>query len=117
MEPSQTEINNNLEKYSIVWLDVSVNNEENMVAQKKLRSIVNNLRTFIGPEEFMNYARSLQQGDLTILIVSGEMGRVVIPEMQKLEQVYSIYMYCFNKETNLQWSRSYSKFAAGEGCV
>ncbi|CAF1393080.1 unnamed protein product [Rotaria magnacalcarata] len=112
MESSQTEINNNLEKYSIVWLDVSVNNEENMVAQKKLRSIVNNLRTFIGPEEFMNYARSLQQGDLTILIVSGEMGRVVIPEMQKLEQVYSIYMYCFNKETNLQWSRSYSKVKA-----
>ncbi|CAF4710394.1 unnamed protein product, partial [Rotaria magnacalcarata] len=37
MESSQTEINNNLEKYSIVWLDVSVNNEENMVAQKKLR--------------------------------------------------------------------------------
>ncbi|CAF4732650.1 unnamed protein product [Rotaria socialis] len=109
MGPAQAEINNNLETYSIVWLDASVNNEENMSAQKQLRSVVNNLRTFINPEEFMNHTRLLQQGDLTILIVSGEMGRVIIPEMQKLEQVYSIYMYCFSKETNLEWSRPYSK--------
>ncbi|CAF3388694.1 unnamed protein product [Rotaria socialis] len=112
MGPAQAEINNNLETYSIVWLDASVNNEENMSAQKQLRSVVNNLRTFINPEEFMNHTRLLQQGDLTILIVSGEMGRVIIPEMQKLEQVYSIYMYCFSKETNLEWSRPYSKVKA-----
>jgi protein gp37 len=101
-----------LETYSIVWLDASVNNEENMSAQKQLRSVLNQVRTFINPEEFMKYVRLMQQGDLTILIVSGQLGRIVVPEMQKLEQVCSIYIYCFNKEANLEWTRSFSKVSA-----
>ncbi|CAM4950183.1 unnamed protein product, partial [Rotaria socialis] len=82
-----TSSNDNLETYSIFWLDGSVNNEENITAQKKLRSIINQLRT-------------------------GQMGRIVVPEMQKLAQVSSIYVYCFNKEANLQWSQPYKKVKA-----
>ncbi|CAF3562162.1 unnamed protein product [Rotaria socialis] len=104
--------NNDLETYSIVWLDASVNSEENMDAQKKLRSIVNQLRTFIDPEEFMKDVGFIRQGDLTILIISGQLGRIVVPEMQKLEEMCSIYIYCFNKEANLEWSRSFSKVKA-----
>ncbi|CAF4961196.1 unnamed protein product, partial [Rotaria socialis] len=104
-----TSSNDNLETYSIFWLDASVNNEENIKAQKKLRRIINQLRTFVDPEDFLDRVRFIQQGDLTILIVSGQMGRIVVPEMQKLSQVSSIYVYCFNKEANLQWSQPYKK--------
>ncbi|CAF1496191.1 unnamed protein product [Rotaria magnacalcarata] len=106
---NQTGSNDSLETYSIFWLDVSVNNEENISAQKKLRSIINQLRTFVDPEDFLEGVRFIQQGDLTILIVSGQMGRIVVPEMQKLAQVSSIYVYCFDKEPNLQWSQPYKK--------
>ncbi|CAF2060352.1 unnamed protein product [Rotaria magnacalcarata] len=109
---TQTISNDSLETYSIFWLDASVNNEENIKAQKKLRSIVNQLRTFIDPEEFLDGVRFIQQGDLTILIVSGQMGRIVVPEMQKLAQISSIYVYCFDKEANLQWSQPYKKVKA-----
>ncbi|CAF4053229.1 unnamed protein product [Rotaria sp. Silwood2] len=104
--------NDNLETYSIFWLDASVDNEENKAAQKQLRSIINQLRTFVDPNEFIDCVRYIHQGDLTILIVSGQLGRIVVPEMQKLQQVSSIYVYCFNKEANLEWSRSYSKVKA-----
>ncbi|CAF4198817.1 unnamed protein product [Rotaria sp. Silwood2] len=103
---------NNLETYSIFWLDASVDSEENKAAQKQLRSIINQLRTFVDPEECMGRIGSIHQGDLTSLIVSGQLGRIVVPEMQKLQQVSSIYVYCFNKEANLQWSRPYSKVKA-----
>ncbi|CAF4460054.1 unnamed protein product, partial [Rotaria socialis] len=106
---TQTSSNDSLETYSIFWLDASVNNEENITAQKKLRSIVNQLRTFVDPKEFLDRVHFIQQGDLTILIVSGQMGRIVVPEMQKLAQVSSIYVYCFDKEANLQWSQPYKK--------
>jgi protein gp37 len=112
MASSKTAANNNndsLETYSIFWLDASVNNKENIAAQKKLRKTINQLRTFVDPEEFLDRIRFIQQGDLTILIVSGQMGRIVVPEMQKLAQVSSIYIYCFNKEANLECSRPYTK--------
>ncbi|CAF3981779.1 unnamed protein product, partial [Rotaria magnacalcarata] len=109
---NQTSSNDSLETYSIFWLDASVNNEENISAQNKLRSIINQLRTFVDPEEFLEGVRFIQQGDLTILIVSGQMGRIVVPEMQKLAQVSSIYVYCFDKEPNLQWSQPYKKVKA-----
>ncbi|CAF2119483.1 unnamed protein product [Rotaria magnacalcarata] len=109
---TQTISNDSLETYSIFWLDASVNNEDNIAAQKKLRSIINQLRTFVDPEEFLDGVRFIQQGDLTILIVSGQMGRIVVPEMQKLAQVSSIYVYCFNKEAHLQWSQPYKKVKA-----
>ncbi|CAF3303692.1 unnamed protein product, partial [Rotaria socialis] len=109
---NSTSSNDNLETYSIFWLDASVNNEENITAQKKLRSIINQLRTFVDPEDFLDHVCYIQQGDLTILIVSGQMGRIVVPEMQKLAQVSSIYVYCFDKEANLQWSQPYKKVKA-----
>ncbi|CAF4683370.1 unnamed protein product, partial [Rotaria sp. Silwood2] len=78
--------NENLETYSIFWLDALVDNEENKAAQKQLRSIINQLRIFVNPNEFIDCVRYIHQGDLTILIVSGQLGRIVVPEMQKLQQ-------------------------------
>ncbi|CAF3207290.1 unnamed protein product [Rotaria socialis] len=109
---TQTSSSATLRTHSIFWLDASVNNEENITAQKKLRSIINQLRTFVDPEEFLDRVRFIPQGDLTMLIVSGQMGRIVVPEMQKLAQVSSIYVYCFDKEANLQWSQPYKKVKA-----
>ncbi|CAM4889405.1 unnamed protein product [Rotaria socialis] len=40
------------------------------------------------------------------------MGRSVVPEMQTLPQISSKYLYCFDKEANLQWSQPYSKVKA-----
>ncbi|CAF3024634.1 unnamed protein product [Rotaria socialis] len=68
--------------YSIFWLDTSVNNEENMAAQTELRSIINRVRNSANPEEFMQSVHLIRQGDLTFLIVSGQLGCIVVPEMQ-----------------------------------
>ncbi|CAF5136485.1 unnamed protein product, partial [Rotaria sp. Silwood1] len=57
----------------------------------------------------MARVRYIHEGDLTILIVSGRMGRIVVPEMQTLRQVSSIYVYCYDKAANEKWSRSFSK--------
>ncbi|CAF2118753.1 unnamed protein product [Rotaria magnacalcarata] len=111
-KPEQNTDNLILETYSIFWLDASVDNKENVITQKKLRGIINQVRTFADPEEFLQRVNLIQQGDLTILIVSGQLGRIVVPEMQNLEQVCSIYIYCGNKKAHLGWSQSYSKVKA-----
>ncbi|CAF4547023.1 unnamed protein product, partial [Rotaria sp. Silwood2] len=115
MATSMVPINNhdqNLETYSIFWLDALVHNEENKGAQKRLRAIINQLRTFVDPNEFMGHVRVIREGDLTILIVSGALGRIVVSEMQKLRQVSSIYVYCYDIAANKEWSHPYSKVKA-----
>jgi hypothetical protein len=102
----------NLETFSIFWLDASVNNDDNLAAQKKLRSIINQLKTFDDAEEFMARIRRICEGDRTVLIVSGQLGSIVVPEIHRLPQVSSIYVYCMNKAANEKWSRSYSKVCA-----
>ena len=99
----------NLETYSIFWLDTAVDHHENRVAQKKLRKIINRLRTFVDPDDFMAQICRICQGDRTILIVSGQMGRIVVPEMQKMPQVNSVYVYCCDIVEHTKWSRLYSK--------
>jgi hypothetical protein len=99
----------NLETFSIFWLDASVNNDQNAAAQKTLRSIINQLKTFDDAEEFVARIRRIREGDLTVLIVSGHFGCIVVPEIHQLPQVSSIYVYCMNKAVHEQWSRSYSK--------
>ena len=102
----------NLETFSIFWLDASVNNDENLAAQKQLRSIINQLRTFDNAEEFMAQIRRICDGDLTVVIVSGQLGSSVVPEIHRLPQVSSIYVYCMNTAAHQEWSRSYSKVRA-----
>ncbi|CAF3566808.1 unnamed protein product [Rotaria socialis] len=111
---TQAEHNKNasLETHSIFWLDTSVNNKENRAALQKLRKIINQIRTCVDRKEFLDIIRTMQQGGLTILIASGQMSRIVVPEMQTLPQVSSIYVYCFDKEANLQWSQPYNKVKA-----
>jgi hypothetical protein len=107
--PCSQNDDDNLETFSIFWLDASVNDETNLAAQKKLRSIINQLKTFVDAEEFMARIRRLCQGDLTLLIVSGQLGRIVVPEIHRLPQVTSIYVYCMNRAVNEKWSQSHSK--------
>ncbi len=100
---------NNLETFSIFWLDASVNDQENRAAQKKLRRIINQLKAFDDADEFMARIRRICEGDLTVLIVSGQLGCIVVPKIHRLPQVSSIYVYCRNKAVHEKWSRSYSK--------
>ena len=102
----------NLETFSIYWLDASVNNDENWAAQKELRGIINQLKTFDDADEFMDRIRRICQGDQTVLIVSGHLGTSVVPKIHRLPQVSSIYVYCMNKAAHEKLSRSYSKVCA-----
>ncbi|CAF1551392.1 unnamed protein product, partial [Rotaria sp. Silwood1] len=41
----------NLEIFSVIWLDKNVHSEENQDKQQRLRSIINHLKTFQDGEE------------------------------------------------------------------
>jgi hypothetical protein len=79
----------NYETYFLIWLDASINSEENLAAQEKLRSFFNYLRTFDKPDECEKYIRSISSDDRIVLIVSGHFGQQLIPN---IHQVYRMFV-------------------------
>jgi len=100
----------NLETFSIFWLDEQVNTtEDNRNTQLKLREIINHLKTFDDQGECHQRILSLSQEDRLVLIVSGRCGRQLVPQIHHLRQVSSIYVYCMDKKANELWTKDFTK--------
>ncbi|CAF3158929.1 unnamed protein product [Rotaria sp. Silwood2] len=46
------------------------------------------------------------------MVVSGQLGREIVPSIHNLRQVISIYVYCFDKKRNEQWACKHAKVRA-----
>ncbi|CAF3693270.1 unnamed protein product [Rotaria sp. Silwood1] len=110
---SSTSHNSNLETFSLVWLDSSINDsQENLHTQQQLRTIINHLRTFDNIQNCEKYIRSVSNHDRIVIIVSGISGRQLVPRIHNLRQVCSIYVYCMDRKTNGQWTKNFNKIQA-----
>ncbi len=105
-----TQKDENLETYCLIWLDAAVNSsKENIAAQKQLRASINHLLPFENDQQCLQYIHSLPKDDRTVLIVSGRLGRIVVPQIVQFRQIISIYVYCMDKKANEQWASQFSK--------
>ncbi len=98
-----------LEIFSLIWLDTNVNVAETRNTEQKLRSIINHLKKFQDVQQCQQYIEQRSQKDRLLLIVSGQMGREIVPSIHQLRQVISIYMYCMDKKGNEEWTSKFSK--------
>lgn len=99
----------NFETYSLIWLDGSIDSEENLDAQEQIRSSINYLQTFDELDECKDYIHSVSCDDRIVLIASGHFGEQLVPSIHCLRQISSIYIYCLNKEYHQEWSQQYRK--------
>lgn len=102
--------NDKSETSILIWLDACVNtSKDNIEAQEELTSILNKFKTFEDLNDCQKYIQSVSLNDRIVLIVSGQLGRQLIPKIHQLEQLSSIYIYCMNKEANEKWSKDFEK--------
>ncbi len=100
----------NVETFSLIWLDATVNTSpENIQSQEILRESIDQLKTFDNGDECIKYIEYLSANDRIILISSGSLGRSIVPRIHELRQIFSIYIYCMNKEANEQWTKKFIK--------
>jgi hypothetical protein len=100
----------NLETFSLLWLDAQVNKtEENRQAQRKLRQIINHLQTFDDQYQCEQYISCFSNQDRFVLIVSGRLGRQIVPQIHHLRQLSAIYVYCNDKKLYEEWAKNYTK--------
>ncbi|CAF1321851.1 unnamed protein product [Adineta ricciae] len=100
---------NNLETYSLLWLDSLVDCKENIDAQVKLRSSINHLAVFKETDQCEQHIQSLSQQDRAVLIVNNSLGQQLVPRIHQFRQIVSIFIYCKDQEEYQQWTKSFSK--------
>jgi hypothetical protein len=100
---------NDLELFSLIWLDANNTINDSRDTQRNLRSIINQLKIFQDPQECQQYIEQRPKEDRLVVIVSGQMGRVVIPIIHRYQQVSSIYVYCNDTKNNEQWTSQFPK--------
>jgi len=100
----------NLETYSLVWLDASVDSsEQKLNIQRRLRSSINYLKTFNNENQCEHYLLSTSNDDRILLIISGQLGKDLVSRIHHLRQISSIYVYCIDRRKHESWSIQYSK--------
>lgn len=98
-----------LEIFCLVWLDAGSSGKDGRDTEQQLRSIINRLKKFQDIDSCENYINTRTLKERVVMIVSGQLGRKIVPSIHHLRQVISIYVYCMDKEGNKKWSRDYKK--------
>ncbi len=109
-EPASNQFDSsNLESVACLWLDQDVNStEDNRETLQELRQIINHLRTFNNSDQCEQYVQQITH-EKVILIVSGSLGRHIVPRLHSLTQFSACYVFCRDKEANEQWANKYHK--------
>jgi len=102
-------LSNNLELYSLIWCDANVDKtEENIQTQMKLRSSINYIQTFDNMNECEEYIKGVKY-EKVVLIVSGNIGHLMVPRIHALKQLTSVFVYCGNRVQHETWAKNYKK--------
>jgi hypothetical protein len=109
LEADETE-DVNLETFSLIWLDPTVNSDKlHLDAQKRLRALINHLVTFDNMDECREYINHVPSDHYLVLIVSGQLGQQLVPRIHHIHQVFSIYVFCANKALHEKWTQKFKK--------
>ncbi|CAF1148463.1 unnamed protein product [Didymodactylos carnosus] len=99
----------NLEAHTVVWLDANVDKtDDNAKTKVKLRRTINYLKTFDNLDVCLMYMSNIKT-EKVFLIVSGSLGEKIVPLIQQMPQVESIYVFCSNKTHHEKWAGNYKK--------
>jgi hypothetical protein len=100
----------NLETFSLVWLDAQANHDSvDRNEQNQLRAIINYLKIFENADDCQKFMEDVPKHHYIVFVVSGRLGREVVPRIHHLRQVTAIYVYCMDKGINEQWSQEFKK--------
>ena len=99
-----------LQNFQLIWLDSDFN-EANPHFKKSLENLhqtVTSITTFTDADECVDFMYEIKEGKI-FLIVSGSLGRHVVPCIETMSQLESIYVLCDNKVRHEGWASRISK--------
>ncbi|CAF4087493.1 unnamed protein product [Adineta steineri] len=94
----------------LIWLDnnINQNNAECNNTHEQLKRVVNNVNTFTDREECAEFIQTITNNKIC-MIVSGSLGKLIVPHVHDMSQVDTIFIFCNNQEWHKQWAEQWPK--------
>ncbi|CAF1333816.1 unnamed protein product [Rotaria sordida] len=99
-----------IQNFLLVWLDANIDEtkEDFKNSLQDLRKLVVSVTTFKDPQQCVNFLSELKKEKI-FLIVSGALGQQIVPEIQAMPQLETIYVFCDNESYHEEWTKTVSK--------
>ena len=99
-----------IQNFLLIWLDANLDESKAdfKTPLERLRNIVASIITFQDVKECINFLNEISE-EKVFVIVSGSLGRQVIPDFEDMPQVQSVYIFCGNKAIHEQWASKITK--------
>lgn len=99
-----------LQNFCLVWLDANFNetNEDLKKSLQSVRRLIAFIKTYTDAQECIDFLSKLKREKIFV-IVSGSLGQTVIPEIEHLPQLESIYVFCGNEKFHKKWAQKVPK--------
>jgi tetratricopeptide (TPR) repeat protein len=88
-----------VQNFHLVWLDGSIdeiNNADCRNSNTELRQVVNTVNTFTDVDECIDFITDIKD-EMTLMIISEAFSQIILPVVEAISQVSSIYIVCENK--------------------
>ncbi|CAF3761732.1 unnamed protein product, partial [Adineta steineri] len=94
----------------LIWLDnnINENNTDCSNTIKQLKRVVNNINTFTDGEQCLEFIQTITNNKVC-MIVSGSLGKHIVPHVHDMSQVDTIFIFCNNQEWHKQWAKEWPK--------
>ncbi|CAF1462420.1 unnamed protein product [Rotaria sordida] len=99
-----------LQNFLLIWLDADFDEskENYKTSIQHLRHIVATITTFTDVDQCVDFISDIEDEKIFV-IVSDALGQHIIPEIQILPQLHSIYVFCDNQSLHQQWAKTIPK--------
>ena len=100
-----------VQNFLLVWLDRridEIDDEDFDHSISQLRRVVNTIETFNDTDQCIDFITEIKDENV-LMIISGELGRNLLPLIHCIHQITSIYIFCINKSQYEHWSRQWRK--------
>ncbi|CAF0775410.1 unnamed protein product [Adineta steineri] len=94
----------------LIWLDnnINENNTDCTNTIKQLKRVVNNINTFTDSNQCAEFIQTITNNKIC-MIVSGSLGKHIVPHVHDMSQVDTIFIFCNNPESHEQWTKQWPK--------
>ncbi|CAF0793340.1 unnamed protein product [Adineta steineri] len=94
----------------LIWLDNNINENTADCSNtiKQLKRVVNNINTFTDGDQCVEFIQTINNNKVC-MIVSGSLGKLIVPHVHDMSQVDTIFIFCNNQEWHKQWAKEWPK--------
>jgi hypothetical protein len=80
-----------------------------------LRQVVNTVNTFIDVDECIDFITDIKE-EKTLMMVSGTLSQIILPIIQDIAEVSSVYIFCAHETRHESWEKQSTKAKFLVGC-